>query len=301
MLKHLHIQNLVIIDELDLQFQAGMTVFTGETGAGKSILIDALGLVLGDRAETSIIRDNSDRAEITATFNISKLPRITPLLEEQAIETENDELIIRRVISRDGRSRAFVNSSQVPVQVLRLIGEYLIDIHGQHAHQSLMKKSIQRTLLDHHARHFDRLEAVRNAFDAWQTATTGLARLSNGAQDHEATVSLLQYQVQELEELAPAEGEFDGLEDEFKRLANASRLLEVSHAGLEQLHTSEQSVDTQLHQIARNLRDLVKYDASLNRIVELIDAALIQLDEATGELRLYADGVDIDPEQLSTL
>jgi DNA repair protein RecN (Recombination protein N) len=301
MLKQLHIQNFVIIDELDLQFQPGMTVFTGETGAGKSILIDALGLILGDRADSTIIRGDAERAEITAVFEIAALPDIGPILDEQAIEPEPDELTIRRIISRDGRSRAFVNRSQVSVQLLRIIGEYLIDIHGQHAHQSIMKKTVQRALLDHYARHVDKLDAVAEAYQAWHSATEKLAQLSTGTKDHEATIALLQYQVQELDELAPAEGEFNNLEDDYKRLANTNRLQETTHAVLAQLSESDISIDTQLHHTVRSLKELLKYDPGLIKVIELLDGALIQLVEATDELKLYADRLDNNPEQLASV
>jgi len=301
MLKQLHIQNFVIIDELDLHFLDGMTVFTGETGAGKSILVDALGLILGDRAETSIIRDGKDRTEIAAIFSIDTLPHLNAVLDDQAIEIDGDELLIRRIISRDGRSRAFINNSQVTVQALRTVGEYLIDIHGQHAHQSLMRKTVQRTLLDQYARHTDILEIVGNAFLAWHTATARLEEINSGTRDHEATLALLQYQVQELDELAPAEGELDRLDEEYRRLANANRLMETGQGILEQMIESEHSVGTQLHHAIRDLRDMLKFDASLNKIIELLDNASIQLSEAGDELKRYVDRLDIDPGQLSRL
>ena len=163
MLRQLHIRNFAIIDDLELQFRDGMTVLTGETGAGKSILIDALGIILGDRAEAGTIRAGTDRAEVSAIFDTGGNDAIAALLDEQAVETDGDELLIRRVVNRDGPSRAFINGSPATVQVLKALGELLIDIHGQHAHQSLMKRDVQRALLDAYAGHHELTADVRQA------------------------------------------------------------------------------------------------------------------------------------------
>jgi len=301
MLKQLHIRNFVIIDEVDLQFDPGMTVFTGETGAGKSILIDALGLILGDKTDSSLIREDGDQAEIVATFDVADTPAIKSVLDEQAIEIEDDELTIRRIISRDGRSRAFVNSSQIPVQLLRDLAEHLIDIQGQHAHQSLMKRSVQRNLLDYYARHLNELNEVKDAYQDWNAATKQLARLSAESNDHESTIALLQYQVQELDDLALERGEYDSLDEEYKRLANASRLLETGHSVLGSLKEDEHSIDAQLHHAVRNLKELLKFDTSLSNVIELLESASIQLTEAIDELGSYTDRMDIDPERLNAI
>ncbi len=301
MLIQLQILNFVIIDQLDLQFESGMTVLTGETGAGKSILIDALGLVLGDKAETSMIRDGQDRAEIVATFSLDKTGTIHDILEEQAIRSDKDELVLRRVISRDGRSRAFVNSSPVPVQLLKTLGEYLIDIHGQHAHQSLMNRTAQRALLDCYAAHTPELAAVSNAWNDWNLTTRQLAQSGSASGDHEATITLLKYQVQELEDLSPGADEYATLEEDFKRLSNASRLQLASSAVLATLDEDDISVNTTLNNTIRELREISRFDPGLNAVIELLDNASIQLGEAVTELKSCTSRFESDPEQLDRI
>ena len=175
MLKHLLVRDFAIIDEIEIEFSSGMTVFTGETGAGKSIIVDALGLILGDRADSTVIRTNCDNTEITAIFDIDKNSPIPGILEEQEISLD-DELMIRRVINRDGRSRAYVNGSPVPISILKQLGENLVDIHGQHAHQSLLRKNVQRLLLDAYGDYKDVIEKVHRTSDEWHTATRELKK-----------------------------------------------------------------------------------------------------------------------------
>ena len=299
MLIQLHISHFVIIDQLDLHFENGMTVLTGETGAGKSILIDALGLVLGDKAETSMIRDGQDRAEIVATFLAGQSGPVRDILEEQAIAAEDNELVLRRVISRDGRSRAFINSSPVPIQLLKMLGEHLIDIHGQHAHQSLMNRHAQRTLLDSYGAHPDLQSAVRTCWQTWNTANRLLAEASTVSGDHESTITLLKYQVQELEELAPEDDEYDRLDEDYKRLANVNRLQLTTNTILADLNENDLAVDTTLHNAIRELKDLTKFDSGLNTAIELLDNASIQLAEAITELKACNSRFESDPEQLN--
>ena len=298
MLKQLHISNLAIIDRLDMEFGADMTVLTGETGAGKSILIDALGLTLGDRADTTIIRSNKERAEIIATFDISGIPNVAKILHEQAIIVEDDELILRRVISRDGRSKALANSSQVPLQTLRILGSYLVDIHGQHEHQSLMHKKTQLALLDNFAGHDQFLNDVRQAYSDWNTATNMLAMLTEDSKNHEANIALLKYQINELEELALTDNEFDLLKEEHKRLANTNHLLDVIQSVTNLLEGNEHAINRQMSQILRELKEARKIDPSLTRMIELMDNAMIQLSEGIDETRQYAENLDLDPRQL---
>jgi DNA repair protein RecN (Recombination protein N) len=300
MLTTLHIRDFAVIDELELKFEPGMTVFTGETGAGKSIIVDALGLVLGDRADSAMLRGGAERCEISASFDIHAIPAAKDLLEGQAIPVEDDELLIRRILSTDGRSRAFINGSPVPVQALREIGEMLVDIHGQHAHQSLLKREAQRDLLDAYGDYAPELEQVAGLYREWRSVSAQLQQLGSVGEDREARLELLRYQVQELDALGPANGEFEALETEYARLANASRLLESTQAAYQQLSEDDAAIAVQLKRLERELQELIRYDAGLQPIIELLQAAGIQLNEAVDELRHYVERLDLDPDSLRT-
>ena len=298
MLKQLVIRNLAVIEELELNLSAGMTVFTGETGAGKSILIDALGLVLGDRADSGIIRNGSDRTEIHACFDIPDIPELREALEEQAINLEEDELLLRRVVNSDGRSRAFINGSPVPATMLRNLGEHLVDIHGQHAHQSLMKRNAQRVLLDDFGEHDDELERVNSACREWHEIQENINQLSGNDEDHRARQNLLSYQVEELENLAPEENEYEALNDEFRRLDNASHIIELVQKSLQVIREDEYSAGNMLASTINDLQEALQFDDGLANAVELVDNAMIQLSEAGDEIRHYLDQADLDPERL---
>ena len=297
LLRHLHIRDFAIIEELELQFDSGMTVFTGETGAGKSIIVDALGLVLGDRADNSVIRKNCERTEITAIFSFDNDNVIPTILNEQDIAV-SDELMLRRVINRDGRSRAYVNGSSVPAQLLRELGERMVDIHGQQAHQSLLKSQIQRSLLDEFGQHQDQLQKVRETYGDWHKTTLELAKLSGNNQDRDAKVALLQYQVHELEELNPDTARIAALEEEHIRLANASRLLECGQQSYNALFEEEHSVLSQINHQLRELHELQRFDPCLISITTLLENAAIQIDEVTSDLRRYLDNLELDPARL---
>lgn len=300
MLKYFHIRDFAVIEELEIQFDSGMTVFTGETGAGKSIIVDALGLVLGDRADSSIIRSQCDSTEITAIFEVNNNQSVCGILDEQGIN-QDDELMLRRVINKDGRSRAYVNGSSVPVQILRDLGEYMVDIHGQHAHQSLLKRDVQRQLLDDFGKYQTILEQVRSFWNDWSAANAELSRISGHDQDRDARLALLQYQVQELEALNPDTSEIKGLEEEHTRLANASKLLETCQQLLNQLTEDDQSVINQLNHSAHELHSLLRFDQSLSSVSGLLENASIQINEAATELRHYLDNLELDPARLKTV
>ncbi len=299
MLKQLSIRNFAVIEELELHLAAGMTVLTGETGAGKSILIDALGLVLGDRADSAVIRSDAKQTEITAIFHIAGNKPVADLLEDQAIDVEEDELIIRRIVSRDGRSRGYVNSAPVAAQLLREIGEHLVDIHGQHAHQSLLKRDVQRGLLDAYGNYAGQLSAVFRPYQDWHSASAELDTLPANEKEHRAQLSLLEYQVQELEQLAPQADEYRALEAEYKRLDNAGRLLGTAQAALNTLSEEEHSLDARLNYVLKDLSALQKIDPELSAAGELLETARIQLSEASEELRHYREKVEPQPERLA--
>ena len=220
MLKHLYIRNFAIIDELELDFKRGLTALTGETGAGKSILLGALNLVLGDRADNDSIKQGCEYAEIVAEFEIQKLADVSSWLVSQELNTE-DECILRRRIAKDGRSRAYINSTPVNLQMIRELAEMLIDIHGQHEHQSIMKSAVQRQLLDDYASHSPLLETVSNLFVELKLVEDQLQRMQQTSNEQNDRLDLLRFQTQELDALALEEDEYKTLEQQHKRMANA--------------------------------------------------------------------------------
>ena len=298
MLKHLCINNLAVIENVELSFREGLTVLTGETGAGKSILIDALGLVLGDRADTSVIRTGCARTEISAMFDIGGNEQLIRLLDEQSIGAADDELLLRRVISRDGRSRAYVNTTPVPLQLLREAGALLVDIHGQHGNQGLLKRDVQRELLDGFGDYDDVLERVSRAFDKWDGVTRELLSLTETAGDSGTRQSLLKYQVEELEGLGLEEDEMDSLEQEYKRLVNMNTLLETTRQSLDSLYEGEASANDRVNTVKKELDALERFDPRLAGITGLLENAAIHVAEAADELRAYLQNLDQDPARL---
>ena len=298
MLKHLCINNLAVIENVELSFREGLTVLTGETGAGKSILIDALGLVLGDRADTSVIRTGCARTEISAMFDICGNEQLTRLLDEQSISAADNELLLRRVISKDGRSRAYVNTTSVPLQLLREIGGLLVDIHGQHGNQGLLKRDVQRDLLDGFGGHDDVLERVSRAFEKWDGVTRELQSLTEAEGDPGARQSLLKYQVEELAGLGLEEDEMDSLEQEYKRLVNINTLLETTRQSLDSLYEGEASANDRINTAKKELDALERFDPRLAGITGLLENAAIHVAETADGLRTYLQNLDQDPARL---
>lgn len=298
MLTSLHIRDFAVIDELELHFGSGMTVLTGETGAGKSIIVDALGLILGDRADSTMLRGGAERCEISATFDIDGKHALATWLDEQAIPADDKELLIRRVLSADGRSRAFINGSPVAVQMLKPVGEMLIDIHGQHAHQSLLKRDARRQLLDDYGDYQPELDRVADLYRHWREVTAEIEDLSGLGEDREARLELLRYQVQELRALNPQAEEFEALEIEYNRLTHASRLVEGTETAYDRIVGDDQAIAVQLKRCERELRELARYDDSLGPIADLLEAAGIELGEAGDELRHYLGQLELDPQRL---
>ena len=300
MLRQLVINDLAVIDILNLDFKSGMTVLTGETGAGKSILLDALGLVLGDRADTNVIRGDSDKTDITAIFSINNNSNVIDRLEEMEIESD-DELFIRRTISRDGRSRAYLNNTPVPVQTLRDIGEYLVDIHGQHAHQSLSRSKTQRQLLDQFGQYDSLLHMVSKIYQELKQVNEQLQNFKTGGEAFEARLTLLKYQIEELTQLDIGESEYEELSEEYKRQSHSQRLLETCQKILNDLSESESAIYSRLSQNQRDITELCTVDSSLGNLSNLLDSATIQIDEANSELKNYIDRFDSDTSQLGTI
>ena len=299
MLLNLSIRDFVIVDAMDLAFGDGFTALTGETGAGKSILIDALALALGERADPAQIRKGADRAEITAEFSIDAQPAVSRWLEEQALEGDPGRLILRRVVDTGGRSRAFINGRPATVAQMREVGDGLVDIHGQHAHQSLVRADAQRALLDGHAGLAATAREVGDAYRNWQRLAKELAEHEINAAARDAEREQLAWQVDELSRLNLAPGEWDGLQAEHSRLAHAASLIEGVQQAVDALAEADESVGAAMGSAATRVRNLLAYDAALGDPLSLLDNAQAQLDEAVHALRRYVERVELDPGRLS--
>jgi len=299
MLVALAIRDFAIVDRLDLEFEPGFTALTGETGAGKSILIDALALALGERADPAVVRAGAERAEVTAEFALERLPDVQEWLAAAALEGDPGRLLLRRIVERGGRSRAFVNGTAATVQQLADVSERLIDIHGQHAHQSLTKPAAQRALLDAHAGLGALARDVAAAFREWQRLARVRADQETNAAARGAERDAVAWQVDELKKLGLKPGEWDAVQTEQTRLAHAASLTEGAQAALGALSESDGSAAAALGAAAAKLRALKAYDAALNEPLELLDGASAQLEEAAHALRRYVDRVELDPGRLA--
>jgi DNA repair protein RecN (Recombination protein N) len=300
MLTHLNIQNFTLVDQLDLDMKPGMTVITGETGAGKSILLDALGQTLGDRAEADRVRLGAARADITATFDTSKIASAQEwLLTNDLQQLENPhECLLRRVINNEGKSKSWINGQPVTLQQLRTLGEMLIDIHSQHEHQSLLLKDTHRRLLDEFAGQSELAKQVKLAYREWQSRLEHYLHLRDNAAEVSARFQLLSYQVNELEQLDLGAGELDKLEAEQRSLANAGEILQGSHELLALCNDDEQGLDINLHRALHILRNMPEKSASLMAAEELLVSAQIQVEEARHEIDHHIDTFNLDPERL---
>ncbi len=301
MLKHLYIRNFAIIDELELDFNSGMTALTGETGAGKSILLGALNLVLGDRADNESIKQGCEFAEIVAEFDTQHLDTVKTWLVSQELNTD-EECILRRRISKDGRSRAYINSTPVNLQIIRELAEMLIDIHGQHEHQSIMKSSVQRQLLDDYANHSPILESVSNLFVELKLIEDQLQHLQQTSNEQNDRLDLLRFQTQELDALALEKDEYQTLNNQHKRMANAEKLHTTVQQAIHHLSEDENiNIQSSVSHIIASLADISDIDESLSPVSELLQDALIQIDESVSLLQNYRDNIDLDPSQLAKI
>jgi DNA repair protein RecN (Recombination protein N) len=295
MLVSLQIRDFAIVDQIAVEFEPGMTVLTGETGAGKSILVDAVSLVLGERGGSQLVRNGAKRAEFSAEFDVTALPHVRAWLEEHALD-QDDACLLRRIISADGRSRAFINGNAVTMQQLKSVGELLLDIHGQHFHQSLGRRSVQRDLLDHFGGLLQQRKAVEAAFERWQSLQMRLDDLLNADNDRASRLDLLEFQLRELEALDLRQGEVDDLQAERQKLNNSGKLAEGVAAALARLTEDDSAnVSSLLADATRAVNSLIEFDTSLASVREMLDSASIQIDEAIDELQKYGDAVDMDP------
>ena len=295
MLMNLQVRDFAIVDRIDIELEPGMTVLTGETGAGKSILVDALGLVLGERGSAQLVRDGAKRAEFAAEFDVSALPMVTSWLEEQALDLD-DDCLLRRVINADGRSRAFINGNSVPLSQLKALGELLLDIHGQHFHQSLGRRNIQRDLLDHFGGLLDDRAIVATHYIEWKALSDRVEELTGAEADRAARLDLLTFQLQELDSLALEDGEIDALGSERQKLQNSGKLAEGVARALDGLFDNDAgNANSLIAEALRSVEQLVEFDRSLEPVLEMLNSASIQVTEAADTLRRYTEAIDMDP------
>jgi DNA repair protein RecN (Recombination protein N) len=298
MLLSLAIRNFVIVESLELDFAPGFTVLTGETGAGKSILIDALLLALGERADADVVREGAPRAEISAEFRAG--PAVVEWMRSQDVgDADEASVLVRRTIDSGGRSKSYINGSPVTLAQLRELGELLLDVHGQHAHQSLMKGAAQLALLDEHGGLAGERRELGKAWADWKREQRAREEAEAMAASALAEQDRVRWIVEELDALAPQPGEWDAVQAEHRRLSHAAGLLEGVQAAVDALADSDASALAQVGNVSARLDHLVPYDERLQPAVELIDAAQIQLDEAVAALRRYLDRTDLDASRLA--
>ncbi|HQY29154.1 MAG TPA: AAA family ATPase, partial [Burkholderiaceae bacterium] len=297
MLLSLRLENFVIVDAAELEFGPGFTVLSGETGAGKSILIDALLLAMGGRADAGVVREGCARADIAAEFRSDG--ELDAWLAERALQGDAGSVLLRRVVEADGRSRALVNGHPATAAALREIGERLVDIHGQHASQSLLRADGQRQLLDGYAGLAQQARAVADAFAAWRRLARELDEAERGGRELALERERLEWQVGELAQLRLQQGEWETLGFEQKRLAHAASLIEGASGAADALADRDDALSVRLHQVTQRLRPLAAIDQRLAEALEMLDSASIQIDEAASSLRDYAGRVDLDPQRLA--
>ncbi|WP_019342062.1 DNA repair protein RecN [Stutzerimonas stutzeri] len=301
MLVHLSVHNYAIVEHLDLELKRGMSVISGETGAGKSIMLDALALTLGDRADSSVVRIGADKADILASFDLDDIPDAKAWLAERDLDSDGP-CILRRVITAEGRSRGYINGTPCPQGDLKALGELLIDIHSQHEHQSLLKPDTHRRLLDEYSGNQDLARQVQLAAQRWRQTRQSLERLTNSSDEQRARHQLLSYQIEELETLALGEDELEQLEQEHKNLANAEHLLGACRQVIELC--SESDAGNVLSALTSSLQRLTGFQnqpGALGEAVNLLSSAQIQVEEAVGELNRFLDHFDSDPQRQQAL
>ena len=297
MLLTLHVRDFVIVQNTELHFEPGFTVFSGETGAGKSILIDALALTLGGRADTGMIRSGAPRADITAIFTTPQ--SLHDWLDENSLDSA-EELILRRTLDQQGRSRAFINGHTVPLTHLRTVAEHVIDIHGQHAHQSLLKPASQRELLDTQGHHLLLVSQVQAAWKEWQRRREQREQAEHNSQTLAQERERLQWQLSDLDRLATSPGEWDTLSHDHGRLANAQALIESATLAMNLLDADGAPCARQsLNAATQQLQKVVAHDPGLSRIIDTLESARIAVAESVSDLASYLDRIDLEPDALA--
>src|SRR5690606_7403254 len=296
MLRLLHVRDFVIVEEAEISFSSGFTVFSGETGAGKSILIDALSLALGARGDTGLLRTGAERAEITAVFETP--PPLHAWLRERDFDPA-DDLVLRRIIDNQGRSKAYVNGVPANLGMLRELGVQLVDIHGQHAHQGLLMPANQRDMLDQQGRLTELACTTREAWQTWREAEDALAAAQRNAEAAQAERDRLAWQLGELEKLAPREGEWEQISNEQSRLAHGQALVEGSGRALSLLDDESGSALQALNAASHQIEMLLRHDSQLQTILDSLESARISASEAVSDLNSYLDRLELDPDALA--
>jgi DNA repair protein RecN (Recombination protein N) len=303
MLRHLSIRDFVIVAALDLEFDSGFSVFSGETGAGKSILIDALALALGARADANVVRTGESRADITAEFETHA--QVEQWLDKLALSATADDglhggtVMLRRVVDGNGRSRAFINGTAATLSQLREVGEMLVDIHGQHAHQLLMRPDAQRELFDTHAGLSDMAVIVTRAWRTWREKVQAVEHAQTRDRELQLERERLAWQLTELDKLAPQPDEWEEVNAEHRRLSHSANLIDGVQGALGALSESDEAMITHLAAIVSKVRDLAEIDPALNDVLAALEPAEIQLQEAAYSLSHYAQRLELDPERLA--
>ncbi|WP_096086115.1 DNA repair protein RecN [Agaribacterium haliotis] len=301
MLSHLQISNFTLVEQLELELHKGLSALTGETGAGKSILLDALALVLGDRADADKVRHGAERADIQASFNLAALPWVSKWLKEQDLG-EGDECLLRRVVTQEGRSRAFINGQSVTLQQLKCLGDMLVDIHGQHEHQSLLKNRTQLRLLDAFGQQRKLAKEVKRAYFHWHCCKERLEQLQNQSDEINARFQLLSYQVDELEQLELGEHEINELENEQKQLANIEHIQHNCQHLNELCSDDEQGLISRLHSGLKLLNELGDTKSTkLQNVESLLEQALINVQEAHNDVEREQQNQELDPKRLQEI
>lgn len=303
MLRSLSIRDFVIVDTLDLDFTSGFTVFTGETGAGKSILIDALALVLGERADAGVVREGAPRASVSATF--STHPALDAWLAERELNGDAEDgvhsVLLRRTVDAGGRSKAFINGAAATLAQLREVGDQLVDIHGQHAHQLLLRPDAQRLLFDAHAGLTQQAGAVAEAWRAWRACVRQREAVEHQSREMQLERERLEWQVGELDKLNPQPGEWEEIQSEYNRLSHAAGLIDGSRAALDALSEADGSVLSALNTIVHRLQQLADLDPALRDVLAALEPAQMQAEEAAHSLTRYVDRLELDPERLQVV
>lgn len=296
MLQELSIKNLALIEHLQLSFNAGFTTLTGETGAGKSILLDALGLTLGERADSSLVRHNTPKADVTALFDVRDLAPVKTWLTEQELD-DDEHCYLRRTVTAEGRSKAYINGYPVAANLLKTLGAMLIDIHGQHEHQNLLSAHKQIDLLDAYAQHAALLSDTKTAFKSWQSLQKQLNELQAAQADVQSKLELLNFQKHEFDEVKPQSGEFESLSEEQNQLSHANEIKQACELAYQAIEEEQGAVDA-LNQAIHQLEGIVEFNPNLSATIEQLNSSLIEIQEASSEIHRQSEHIELDPTQL---